>query len=111
MTKRISFDGYIIHTLMRDLVGHEKKPSAFVVFIHLWSRTAGMRERVVEASLQEIADDTGLSKSAVQAGLRLLRRRRLVRSVRDLHTSKPRHYVLRPWHRKTRGRKTTAAAR
>ena len=97
--KRITYDAYIIQTLMRDLVGHDKKPSAFIIFLYLWGRTGGMRQRVLTASLQEIADDTGLSKSAVQAGLNLLRRRRLIRSERDLQTSKPRHYVYRPWRR------------
>ena len=96
---RVTFDGYIIDPLMRDLVGHDRKPSAFIVFLYLWSRTNGMRARALSASLQEIADDTGLSKTAVQAGLKLLKRRRLIRSERDKPTSKPTHFVLSPWRR------------
>ncbi len=96
---KVTFDGYIIDPLMRDLVGHDRRPSAFVVFLHLWARTNGMRTRALSASLQEIADDTGLSKTAVQAGLRLLRRRRLIRSERATATSKPTHFVLSPWRR------------
>ena len=47
-----------------------------------------------------IADDTGLSKSAVQAAIRHLNRRKLVRSTRATPTSTPEHHVLRPWARR-----------
>ena len=67
--RKVMIDSYILDTLMRDLVGHDKAPSAFVVFIYLWRCTSGMRLRSLTASLQEIANDTGLSKSAVQSGL------------------------------------------
>ncbi len=97
---RVTFDSYIIDPLMRDLVGHDRRPSAYIVFLHLWARTNGQRKRALRASLQEIADETGLSKTAVQAGLRLLRRRRLIRSERATPTSKPTHFVLSPWRRK-----------
>jgi DNA-binding MarR family transcriptional regulator len=100
--KKVTFDAYITDTLMRDLIGHDKKPSAFVVYLFFWSRTSGMRRRVLAVSLQEIADETGLSKSAVQASLRLLKRRRLVRAERDSATSRPRYHVLRPWVRPAR---------
>ena len=96
---KMAFDSYIIDPLMRDLVGHEQRPSAFIVFLYLWSRTNGMRARALSASLQEIADDTGLSKTAVQTGLKLLKRRRLIRSERASPTSKPTHFVLSPWRR------------
>jgi Helix-turn-helix domain len=96
---KMAFDSYIIDPLMRDLVGHEQRPSAFIVFLYLWSRTNGMRARALSASLQEIADDTGLSKTAVQTGLKLLKHRRLIRSERASPTSKPTHFVLSPWRR------------
>ena len=97
--KKIALDDYVIAVLMRDLVGHEKRPSAFIVFLYLWRRTSGFRLKVVEASLQEISDETGLSKSSVQVGLKLLRRRRLIRTELKSRTSTPRHFVLRPWKR------------
>ena len=96
---KVTFDGYIIDPLMRDLVGHEQKPSAFIVFLYLWAQTNGARTRALRASLQEIADDTGLSKTAVQSGLKLLKRRRLIRSERDSPTARPTHFVLTPWRR------------
>lgn len=99
LMERVTLDGYIIDPLMRDLVGHEQRPSAYIVYLHLWARTNGMRTRALSASLQELADDTGLSKTAVQTGLKLLKRRRLVRSERATATSRPTHFVLTPWRR------------
>jgi DNA-binding MarR family transcriptional regulator len=94
----VKIDPYIVDTLMADLVGHDKTPSAFVVYLYLYRRAEG-RPRSLRGSHQTIADDTGLSKSAVQAALRLLNRRKLVRSVRESQTATPRHFVLRPWAR------------
>jgi DNA-binding IclR family transcriptional regulator len=54
----------------------------------------------VTASLQTIAADTGLSKSAVQRGLRTLARRRLVRVEKPSRTGVPSYAVLRPWIRR-----------
>jgi hypothetical protein len=91
-------DRHIVDTLMPDLVGHDRQPSAFLVYLYLWSRARG-RERRVNASLQQIAVDTGLSKSAVQYALRTLRRRRLVTSKQRSATSVPDHIVHTPWRR------------
>ena len=44
-----------------------------------------------------IADDTGLSKSAVQNGVRILVRRRLVSVHRATATAVPEYRVARPW--------------
>jgi DNA-binding transcriptional ArsR family regulator len=94
------FDRYVIETLMADLIGHDRQPSAFVVYLYLAHRAAGARPRSVEASLQTIAIETGLSKSAVQRGLRTLTRRRLVRAEKASRTAVPRYTVLRPWVRR-----------
>jgi IclR-like helix-turn-helix domain-containing protein len=92
-------DAYVLETLMADLVGHDRSPSSFLVYLFLWTRTVAAREKSVRASHHEIAEGTGLSKSAVQAGLRNLTRRRLVRSQRESVTATPEHFVLRPWRR------------
>jgi DNA-binding transcriptional ArsR family regulator len=94
------FDRYVIETLMADLIGHDRQPSAFVVYLYLAHRAAGSRHRSVEASLQTIAIETGLSKSAVQRGLRTLTRRRLVRAEKASRTAVPLYAVLRPWVRR-----------
>jgi len=97
--KTVRIDLYVIESLMRDLVGHDKKPSAFVVYLYLWSRLSAERSRKVQASHQMIADDTGLSKSAVQIAVRHLLRRRLLRSERSSTTATPIYSLLRPWRR------------
>ncbi|HKR64491.1 MAG TPA: helix-turn-helix domain-containing protein [Thermoanaerobaculia bacterium] len=95
----VRIDRYILETLLADLVGHDKFPTAFVVYVHLWNRTFGEDAKSVRTSHQRIADDTGLSKSGVQAALRHLNKRKLVRSVRETQTATPEHFVLRPWRR------------
>jgi Helix-turn-helix domain len=99
LVAQIPVDDYVFDVLMRDLVGHDKAPSAFLVYMHLWSRTLGRDTESAPTSHQNIADATGLSKSAVQSAVRLLLRRRLVRAHKETVTSTPEYSVLRPWHR------------
>ena len=99
----LSLDRYVLETLMPDLVGHDRRPSAFIVYLALWSRAAEARQRVVSASLRELAEATGLSKRAVQEGLRRLSRRRLVAVERTSSTAVPAYTVLRPWRRRKSG--------
>lgn len=97
--KTIRFDSYVMDVLMPDLVGHDKQPSAFIVYLHLWTRRAGSPSRKVRASHQTIANETGLSKSAVQAAVRSLIRRKLVRSDLEFATAVPEYTVLTPWRK------------
>jgi hypothetical protein len=90
-------DDYVLDVLMRDLVGYDRSPSAYLVFLHLWGQTVGRRAKSVRLSHQMVASATGLSKSAVQAGMRRLVRRRLVSVHRDSATATPEYRVLRPW--------------
>ena len=103
---RLSLDRYIVDSLMPDLVGHDKQPSAFIVFLYLWAgakngraRPRGDAGRRIAASLQQIAFDTGLSKSAVQHAIRTLKRRRLIQSHQASATSAPDYIVHAPWRR------------
>ena len=48
---------------MRDLVGHDKSPSAFLVYLHIWSQTEGRGVESAALSHQRMAESTGLSKS------------------------------------------------
>jgi len=90
-------DNYVVDVLLRDLVGHDRSPAAFLVYLFLWRRTAGRRRKWERSSHREIAEETGLSKSAVQQALRILHRRGLVRSRRRHETDTPEHSVQRPW--------------
>jgi DNA-binding MarR family transcriptional regulator len=97
---RHRLDPYIVDTLLPDLVGHDRQPSAFLVYLLLWCRAGATRERRTTMSLQEIATDSGLSKSAVQQALRRLKRRRLVTSRQQTATSAPEYVVHTPWLRR-----------
>jgi DNA-binding GntR family transcriptional regulator len=88
---------YVADVLLRDLVGHDHSPAAFVVYLFLWRRTTGERRKAVKLSHREISEETGLSKSAVQQAFRILHRRGLVRSHRGHQTDTPEHRVERPW--------------
>src|SRR4051812_6729468 len=95
--RRLTIDAYVLDVLMRDLTAHDKQPSAFLVYLHLWRRASGSRAKRVSASHQSMADATGLSKSAVQMAIRTLRRRRLVQCRRASQTAVPEYAVQRPW--------------
>jgi hypothetical protein len=68
----MEIDGYVIETLMPDLVGHDRHPAAFLVYILLWARTRDASGAWTSIALQEMAEGTGLSKRAVQTALKRL---------------------------------------
>jgi len=93
----VPVDDYVIDVLMRDLVGHDGQPAAYLVFIFLYCRAARQRWKPVSASLRLIAEDSGLSKSAVQTALQTLRRRELITTTQLHKTAIPEHRVHRHW--------------
>ena len=90
-------DDYVIDTLMADLIGHDRQPSAFVVYLLLWRRTLGIGETSVQISLFDLHTGTGLSKRSVQEALRWLSRRKLVSIQRASITAIPVYTVKRTW--------------
>jgi len=84
---------------MRDLVGHDRQPSAFLVYLYLWRQTHGAGEQRTQVALIDIAEATGLSKRAVQDGLSRLAKRKLLSVARESITAIPIYTVLRPWRR------------
>ena len=93
----IPVDDYIFDVLMRDLVGHDQQPGAFLVYLNLYRASERKNWRPVTASLRAIAEGTGLSKSAVQMALKRLQRRELVQSTSHHRTAARQHRVLRHW--------------
>ena len=98
----VPVDDYVLDVLMRDLVGHDQQPGAFLVYLHLYRATQRKNWRPVTQSLRTIAEGTGLSKSAVQMALRRLRRRELVESTSTHSTAARRHRVRRHWRQRVR---------
>jgi hypothetical protein len=95
----LKLESYIAEVLLRDLVGHDRSPAAFLVYFSLYSLTYAAGHRSVKLSLKQVAERTGLSKSAVQAALRILLRRQLIRAVHTTRTAVPEYFVQRPWAR------------
>jgi hypothetical protein len=98
-TSWLRMDGYVVDVLMRDLVGHDHSPAAFLVYLSLYAETHGAGRRSTRVSLARLAERAGLSKSAVQAALRILLRRQLVKAHHASRTAVPEYGVLRPWAR------------
>ena len=95
----VRVDDYVLDVLMRDLIGHDQKPAAYLVYLYLYGQAARTKWKPIVASLRTLADATGLSKSAIQIALVALRRRELIVTTRDHATATPRHRVLRHWRR------------
>jgi hypothetical protein len=96
-----SFDDYIIDVLMRDLVGHDRRPASFLVYLWLAAEQGRHPRTPVEISYQELAESVGVSKSAAQAAVGWLVRRKLLAVAKATATAVPRYTVLRPWARMT----------
>ena len=95
----LKLERYVVDVLLRDLVGHDRSPAAFLVYLSVYSMTYAAARRSARLSLKQLAERTGLSKSAVQAALRILLRRQLVRAHHASRTAVPEYFVLRPWAR------------
>ena len=91
-----TLDDYITDVLMRDLVGHDRRPVSFLVYLWL-AAEAQRRNGVVQISYQELAECVGVSKSSVQAAVSWLIRRKLLIASKENATATPRYTVLSPW--------------
>jgi DNA-binding MarR family transcriptional regulator len=97
--RALPIDDYVLDVLMRDLLGHDQKPAAFLVYLYLYGQALRNNWRNISASVRTIADATGLSKSAVHTALMHLRRRQLIATTAEHATATPRHRVLRHWRK------------
>lgn len=93
----LCIDPYVIDTLMHDLVGHDRRPSAFIVYLFFVRRCAAESDGEVRASLAQIAEGTGLSRRAVQDAIAVLQRRKLLRVSAEGRTAVPSYVVGQPW--------------
>jgi hypothetical protein len=91
-----SLDPYVTDVLMRDLVGHDRRPVSFLVYLWL-AVEQERRNAAVQISYQELAECVGISKSSTQSAVSWLVRRRLLAVSKDKVTATPRYTVLSPW--------------
>jgi CRP-like cAMP-binding protein len=96
MNNAMTIDPYVLDTLMRDLVGHDRRAAAYLVY--LAALHAG-RDRPAAFSHQQLADRTGLSKRAVQDAVGHLARRGLLAVERRARTEAAVLRPLTPWRR------------
>ncbi len=97
--KRYAIDPYVVDVLMPDLVGHDRKPAAFLVYLCLACASERGQRQNVALSLQEIAVRTWLAKSTVQTAIRHLKRRLLLDPDVIASTSEPIRRITMPWLR------------
>jgi len=93
----IAIDEYVLDVLMPDLTRHDRAPSAFLVYLAVWTALFRLEQRQAALSLQQLAENTGLSKSAVQAAIRLLKRRGLIKIAKASATAVPQYELVRHW--------------
>jgi len=91
-----SLDLYVTDVLMRDLVGHDRRPVSFLVYLWLVVEQE-RRDDAVQISYQELAECVGVSKSAAQSAVNWLVRRQLLAASKQHATAKARYRALRPW--------------
>jgi hypothetical protein len=109
--KTLQLDPYLTAVLMRDLVGHDRRPAAF--FVYLWlsieQQNQAQHHNSVSISYQDLAESIGISKSATQSAVAWLVRRKLLAVTKATVTATPEYEVLSPWNHQS-GRPTSKLA-
>jgi hypothetical protein len=100
MPSALALDPHVVDALLPDLVGHDKRPAAFIVYLRLWAMTHGAGRKSGFFSYQTLSDRTGLSKRSVQRAVAWLEGRELLRVERTSPTAVPEYAVLTPWKRR-----------
>jgi hypothetical protein len=98
MKNDIILDPYIHGTLLRDLVGHDHKPAAFLIYVWLYAQQQ-LLAKPIAISYAGLAEETGLSRSASQGSVGWLVRRKLLSVDKEAVTATPVYSVQRPWRR------------
>jgi DNA-binding MarR family transcriptional regulator len=97
-TPTIMLDSHVVETLLPDLVAHDHRPSAFLVYLVI----ATAQEGRIALSHSALAERAGLSRRAVQDAVAHLIRRGLIESTRRAPTETSTYRALRPWRRDAR---------
>jgi hypothetical protein len=106
-------DPYVTDVLLRDLVGHDRRPASFLVYLWFTAEQQKVEQQKAEQqknaqqrrtsavtiSYQELAESIGISKSAAQSAVGWLIRRKLLAATKATATATPAYKVLTPWKR------------
>jgi lambda repressor-like predicted transcriptional regulator len=96
MVRQAPLDDYLVEPRPPARGGHDRSPSAFIVFVKLWHDAGGAGRRI-QVSLSTLAVETGLSKSSVQSALKRLQRRAYIGMKRASATAIPVYTIHAPW--------------
>jgi len=106
----MTFDDYVVDVLMRDLVGHDRRPASFLVYVWLAAEQA-RRKGPVQVSYQQMSESIGISKSSAQAAASWLMRRKLLAVSKENVTATPSYMVRQPWRDSKRPKESGEAPR
>lgn len=106
----MTLDDYVVDVLMRDLVGHDRRPASYLVYLWLTGERAH-RKGPVQVSYQDMAESIGISKSSAQAAVSWLLRRKLLAVSKENVTATPCYAVREPWRDSKRRRESSEASR
>jgi hypothetical protein len=97
----VKLDEYVLDSLMRDLVGHDRRPVSYLVY--LWMAAEQQRQnRPVSISYGDLAESVGVSKSSAQSAVAWLIHRKLISSTKVNVTATPKYTVQTPWEANSR---------
>ena len=99
----VKLDEYVLDGLMRDLVGHDRRPASYLVY--LWLAAEQQRlNKPVSISYSDLAESVGISKSSAQGAVAWLIHRKLISSMKANVTATPNYTVQTPWKSDSRRR-------
>lgn len=96
MAAPFELDRYVVDVLMPDLVGHDRKPSAFLVYLLV----EGLDAEREPLGYSALAERTGLSRRTCQDAIAHLERRGLIAVERRAENEAAWFRLLRPWIRR-----------
>jgi hypothetical protein len=111
----LKLDPYITDVLLRDLVGHDRRPASFLVYIWFTAEQQKAEQQKAEqqrhahqrrvsavtVSYQDLAESIGISKSSAQSAVGWLIRRKLLTVSKASVTATPEYKALTPWRNRT----------
>jgi hypothetical protein len=121
----LKLDPYITDVLLRDLVGHDRRPASFLVYIWFTAEQQKTEQQKTEqqkaeqqkaeqqrhahqrrvsavtVSYQDLAESIGISKSSAQSAVGWLIRRKLLTVSKASVTATPEYKALTPWRNRT----------
>jgi hypothetical protein len=92
---QIALDRYVVETLLPDLVAHDRRPTAFLIYLVIAAAPDGR----VALSHAHMAERAGVSRRAAQDAVAWLARRELIEVRRRGPTETSEYRALTPWRR------------